>query len=160
VAPLPGAARVLYELRQLAVPQAILANGLSSAERRKAQSLDFAGKVLVSEDTGAKKPDPRAFAALAKAMMLPAEAIWYVGSDLEVDINPAHELGFNVVWIAPETEGVQAPFDSRFHRVRQIDEVLELIKEPYTRAMLGVRYIMRSALTWRPGHFVSGEQGD
>jgi FMN phosphatase YigB (HAD superfamily) len=156
VSPLPGAEPMLDELRRLAVPQAILANGLSSVEHRKAQSLDFAGKVLVSEDIGAKKPDPRAFIALANALMLPAEAIWYVGSNLEVDINPAYDLGFNVVWVAGETEGPQPPFDSRFHRVRQIDEVLELIKEPYTRAMLGLRYIMHNALGWRPGHFVPG----
>ena len=160
VAPLPGVQPLLDELRRLAVPQAILANGLSGAESRKAQSLGFEGPVLVSEDIGAKKPDPRMFAALAEALMLPAEAIWYVGSNLDVDINPAYDLGFTVVWVAPETEHELQRFDSRFHRVHRIDEVLELIKEPYTRAMLGLRYIMRSALAWRPGHFIPGVEPD
>ena len=157
-APLPGVERTLDELRRLGVPQAILANGLSSPESRKAQSLGFTGKVLVSEDIGAKKPDPRAFAALLGALMLPPEALWYVGSNLEVDIKPAHDAGMTVVWVAPGAEGVPPQFESRFHRVHQIDEVLELIKEPYTRAMLGLRYVMHNALTWRPGHFVQGEE--
>jgi HAD superfamily hydrolase (TIGR01509 family) len=158
VEPLPGAERTLRELQALSVPLAILANGLSSSERRKAQAVGFAGELVVSEDTGVKKPDPRAFAALVEALGFPAECIWYLGSDFELDIKPALAAGLNVVWLAQEQRDTISELEHTPHVIHQTDELLELIKEPYTRSMLGLRYIMHDALAWRPGHFVPGEE--
>lgn len=143
----PGASEMLRQLQSLAVPAAILTNGLSTAELAKARVLGFTGDVVVSENTGAKKPDIRAFAALLKALGLPAECVWYLAADFDNDVRPARTVGMHGVWLGSES----GP-DS----VRSFDEFLELIKEPYTRSLLGLRYIMHNALAWRPGHFVPG----
>jgi FMN phosphatase YigB (HAD superfamily) len=136
--PLPGVARVLVELDRLAVPKAILTNGLSSVERAKASALQFAGKVLVSEEIGARKPSPAAFAALAREFALPVECIWYVGADQGTDTRPAAAVGM--------------------HPIERVDAVLDAIREPYSRSALSLRYIMRTALEWRPGHFVAPDE--
>ena len=146
--PLPGAVEMLQQLQLLGVPAAILTNGLSTAEQAKARVMGFTGDVIVSENTGVKKPDVRAFGALLNALHLPAECVWYLASDFESDVRPARTVGMRGVWLSP---------DSGPGTVRNFDEFLELIKEPYTRSLLGLRYIMRSALEWRPGHFVSAE---
>lgn len=147
--PLPGAVEMLQQLQSLSVPSAILTNGLSSAERAKAQALGFEGPVVVSEDTGIKKPDIRAFGELLVATGLPAECVWYLGADFEQDIRPARTVGMHGVWLTA---------DNADGSVRSYGEFLELIKEPYTRSLLGLRYIMHNALAWRPGHFVPGEE--
>ncbi len=154
--PLPGAQRALRELQKLSIPLAILANGVRSAEQQKAASIGFTGRVIVSEDIGAQKPDLRAFSMLAREMALPAECIWYVGSDYDRDIAPARVAGFNAVWLR-RTKATAASGDS-VHVIEKVDDVLELIKEPYTRSLLGLRHIMRTALDWRPGRFLDGKE--
>ena len=147
--PVPGAAEMLQVVQSLEVPTAILTNGLSTAEFAKARVLGFTGDVVVSENTGAKKPDIRAFGALLNTLRLPAERVWYLASDFEEDVRPARTAGMHGVWLnsnnGPDT-------------VRSFDEFLELIREPYTRSLLGLRYIMRTALEWRPGHCVPAEE--
>lgn len=147
--PAPGATAMLRQLKNHAVPMAILTNGLSSAEQSKAHSLSFDGPVVISENTGVKKPDIRAFGALLDAMRMPAECVWYLAADFEYDIRPARTAGINAVWLN-ENGGSDT--------VRNFDEFMELIKGPYTRSLLNLRYIMHTALAWRPGHFVPGEE--
>ena len=36
-----------------------------------------------------------------------------------------------------------------------LDEALEQLCEPYTRSALNLRYLFRTVLAWRPGHFKS-----
>lgn len=147
--PVPGAAAMLQQLQSLAVPAAILTNGLSTAEQAKAHVLGFTGEVVVSEDTGVKTPDIRAFGALLDVLRLPAECVWYLSSDFEHDVRPSRTAGLHGVWLNPNGGPGSA---------RSFDEFLDLVKEPYTRSLLGLRYILHNALAWRPGHFVPGEE--
>jgi hypothetical protein len=132
----PGTARVLEEVHKLGVPVAVLARGLSGIEESKARIAGYVGPLVVSEDVG-DASDVALFGALAAALSLPAEAIWYATADRN-EADAAAACGFNVVPIS-ET----------------VDEVLEAIREPYTRSLLGLRYVMRTALEWRPGHVVN-----
>lgn len=147
--PVPGAMEMLQQLQSLAVPVAILTNGLSTAEQAKARVLGFTGAVVVSENTGAKKPDIRAFGALLDVLRIPGECVWYLASDFENDIRPSRTAGMHGVWLC-QNNGADT--------VHSFDEFLELVKEPYTRSLLGLRYIMHNALAWRAGHFVPGEE--
>jgi hypothetical protein len=132
----PGAARTLDEVRHLGLPIAILARGLDGVEQSKARVMSYDGAIVVSEEVGGTSDDAL-FAAVARALGLPVEMIWYATADAS-EADAACRFGFNVVPIA-ET----------------VDEVLDAIREPYTRALLGLRYIMRTALEWRPGHVVN-----
>jgi HAD superfamily hydrolase (TIGR01549 family) len=137
--PLPGALRVLKELQSLSVPVVIYSKGQSTIEDSKAAALDFSGHLLVSEDVGFAPPEPGAFAAIARELALPAERIWYVSHDAK-DVAAAEAVGMHGV-----------------HVTGQVDDVLETLREPYTRSLLGLRYIMRTALEWRAGHVVTPE---
>jgi FMN phosphatase YigB (HAD superfamily) len=153
--PVKGAQNVLSRLRSLQVRLAILTNGMSVVERRKAEVAGFESEVIVSEDTGVEKPDPRAFTTLLELFGLPAQCVWYAGTDYDLDIAPALSAGAHAVWIAPQ--GARASGDS-LHVIHDIEELLDLLKEPYTRGLLGLRYIAHTALKWRPGTFVPGEE--
>jgi len=100
--PVPGARELLARLTEMGVPTAILTNGWSPLQQRKAELLGYTGTVLVSDDLGVRKPDPRAFAALAAALRTPAEGILYVGDSPETDIVGARSAGMGAAWLASE----------------------------------------------------------
>ncbi|MBV8584405.1 MAG: hypothetical protein JO241_10440 [Candidatus Eremiobacteraeota bacterium] len=134
--PRPGVVRALQELRSLGVPIAVLARGMGGVEQSKARVINYDGLLVVSDDVG-DSSDEALFGAVRQALDLPVEAIWYATADAE-EAAAASRFGFNVVPIA-----------------KTVDEVLDAIREPYTRSLLGLRYIMRTALEWRPGHVVN-----
>jgi HAD superfamily hydrolase (TIGR01509 family) len=149
--PMPDAKRVVDELRSVGVMQGILANGLRASTVGKATAIGFDGKIVASEDVGFKKPNPQAFGALIDALALPPQCIWYLASDFETDIEPARAAGLNAVWLTDD-KAASPP------AIRRIEEFLDVVQEPYTRSLLGLRYIMHNTLQWRPGHFVPGEE--
>ncbi|MFC7215655.1 HAD family hydrolase [Saliphagus sp. GCM10025334] len=81
----------------------ILTNGDGPMQWRKIEEhgLDeIVDEVIVSNDLGARKPDPEIFEE-AKAR-LPADAYLYVGDTYEHDIVPAREQGFETVYVGDE----------------------------------------------------------
>jgi FMN phosphatase YigB (HAD superfamily) len=157
IEPLPRARETLAQIGSLGVPCAILTNGWSSIEQRKATQLGFAGPVLVSEDIGCRKPQEAAFAALSRALGLPPDRIWYVADDPE-DIAGAARAGLHTVWLRPSGAAFPSEFEAPEHAIERVDEVLALLAEPYARSLLGLRYVLHSTLSWRPGHFVPGAE--
>lgn len=109
VIPEPGARRMLAELRRRAIPVAILTNGWSPLQQRKAQRVGFEGPVVVSADLGVQKPEPPAFDALARALGRRAEEIAFVGDSPASDIAGALRAGMFAVWL--DAEGVTYPKD-------------------------------------------------
>ncbi|GAC1393681.1 MAG: hypothetical protein NVSMB31_13280 [Vulcanimicrobiaceae bacterium] len=109
VIPLPGARALLNALRRRGVRTAILTNGWSPLQERKAARVGFEGPVVVSETVGAQKPDPKAFAALVKALNVPAEAVWYVGDNPDSDVAGSIAAGLRGIWL--DAESVQYPAD-------------------------------------------------
>ncbi len=53
--------------------------------------------LVVSDDVGARKPDPIAFDALRRALG-PADQYWFVGDDPVGDIEGARRSGFCTIW--------------------------------------------------------------
>ncbi|USZ72716.1 HAD family hydrolase [Natronosalvus halobius] len=81
----------------------ILTNGDGPMQWRKIEEhgLDeIVDEVIVSNDLGARKPDPEIFEE-AKAR-LPADAYIYIGDTYEHDIVPARERGFETVYVGDE----------------------------------------------------------
>jgi HAD superfamily hydrolase (TIGR01509 family) len=156
--PLPGARDVLAQIVSLGIPCAILTNGWSSIEQRKARHLGFEGPVLVSEDIGFCKPDRAAFAVLSNALALPPDRIWYVGDDPAEDVAGAGRAGLQNVWLRAPGAVFPSGLHEPDHTIDRIDEVLDLLCEPYTRSLLGLRYVLHSALAWRQGYFMPGAE--
>ena len=69
----PGLEAMLEELHRRGVPCAVLTNGWSPLQQRKAARAGFLGPVIASDEIGVQKPDPRAFAS-SKAIASAASA--------------------------------------------------------------------------------------
>lgn len=147
-------APVLAWLAELNIPCAILTEGWSGTERAKAAAVGFGAAVLVAEDLETTAWSPRVFAALAETLMLPADRIWFVGSDLLRQIRPAYAASLHAVWLnrnhVPRADGFapDATIDS-------LSQLPELLAEPYSRSLLEIRHMLRTTLNWRPGHFIA-----
>lgn len=109
VIPEPGVGRMLADLRSRGIPYAILTNGWSPLQQRKAARVHFDGPVLVSSDIGVQKPESRAFAALCEALGEPADRVAYVGDAPASDVAGALNAGMQAVWY--DAEGVTYPKD-------------------------------------------------
>ncbi|MBV8363649.1 MAG: HAD family hydrolase [Candidatus Eremiobacteraeota bacterium] len=100
IVPLPGLREMLDALHRADVPTAILSNGWSPLQDRKAQCIGFAGPVLVSDCIGAQKPDSRAFAVLLETLGASPDATWYVGDNAAVDVAGSTSAGLRSVWLS------------------------------------------------------------
>jgi hypothetical protein len=68
---------------------------------------------------------------------------------------PAAAVGMHTIWINRDDETfpcASAPPDAT---VTTFVDVLEVLSGPYTRGLIALRQILRTAIAWRPGHFVS-----
>lgn len=102
VIPQPGVREMLAELRRRSIPYAIVTNGWSPLQQRKAELVGFDGPVLVSADMGIQKPDPRAFEALARALGAAAHEIAFVGDTPASDVAGSIGAGMCGVWLDAE----------------------------------------------------------
>jgi putative hydrolase of the HAD superfamily len=100
----PDARAVLRDLQQRQIACAILSNGWSPLQQEKARQIEFAGPILVSDAIGAQKPQPEAFAALARALEMDPREIAYVGDNPRGDVAAALSAGMRGVWL--DAEGV------------------------------------------------------
>ncbi|HEY8313528.1 MAG TPA: HAD family hydrolase [Candidatus Baltobacteraceae bacterium] len=110
VVPLPGVASLLGQLRTREIPYAILTNGWSPLQQRKAACIGFDGPVLVSSDIAARKPDRPAFEGLARALGLRPADVAYVGDSPSIDVIGARAAGMIGVWL--DAEGAIYPQDA------------------------------------------------
>jgi HAD superfamily hydrolase (TIGR01509 family) len=109
VIPEPGVKEMLWALRERGIRSAILTNGWSPLQLRKAERVGFEGPVVVSGDLGVQKPELPAFEALARALDAPLEEIAFVGDTPQSDIAGALAAGMHAVWF--DAEDVEYPHD-------------------------------------------------
>jgi len=129
VVPLPGLRDLLSGLQELRVPAAILSNGWSPLQDRKAACVGFSGPVLVSDKIGAQKPDATAFKALVERLGMSAAMTWYVGDNPALDVTGSIAAGLRGVWI--DAEGARYPRDLPRPAATIVDlrEVLSLVRK-------------------------------
>jgi putative hydrolase of the HAD superfamily len=131
VHPIDGARELIGTLRARGVPLAILTNGWSPLQQKKiARALgpDAVERILVSDEIGAVKPDPAAFAALLQALGVSAEQAWYVGDNPRGDVGGALAAGLRAAWF--DWEGQPYPTDVppptlRVHALRELETLVE-----------------------------------
>ncbi|MDQ6931927.1 MAG: HAD family hydrolase [Candidatus Eremiobacteraeota bacterium] len=130
VVPLPGAVEMLVALKARQVPVALLSNGWSPLQARKAARVGFQGPVLVSDQIGTQKPNPLAFESLLSALRLPASQVFYVGDNPLIDIDGCMQVGIRSVWL--DAEGIvyptQLPKPSR--TIHALSELLSVLPGP------------------------------
>ncbi|MDQ2871516.1 MAG: HAD family hydrolase [Candidatus Eremiobacteraeota bacterium] len=128
VVPVPGARALFGELRELHVPYALLTNGWSPLQQRKAACIGFDGPVIASADIGVQKPDADAFEALAQTLGCPRESIAYVGDNAEADIGGAIHAGLCGVWFDAENAAYPTDAPKPSAVIHSLHQVLALVR--------------------------------
>lgn len=139
VRPADGALHVLRELEGLGLGMALFGEGPDWLVRRIAQVVWFRGDVVVAAGPGR-------FAELCARVDLPPPCIWYVTAS-EADAAAAHAAGTNVVLFAPgAAPALHEPDERGLFVAAALSDVLEIIRIPYTRSALNLRYVLRKIL--------------
>jgi 2-haloacid dehalogenase len=100
---LPHAREVLEELSRRAA-LCLITNGLTTVQRGRIRKSDIGGffsAILISEELGIAKPDPRFFLQAAKALALPCSELLCVGDNPSADIGGARAAGIEGCWYNP-----------------------------------------------------------
>ncbi|WP_371496237.1 HAD family hydrolase [Kitasatospora sp. NBC_00374] len=102
---LPGAVDAVGRLRAAGWTVVVLTNGYSAVQRAKLARtglLNAVDGVCVSEEAGARKPDPEIFRVAARRSGLDlAAGAWMVGNNPATDILGAQAAGVGSIWISP-----------------------------------------------------------
>ena len=111
---LPGALATVRALaRKYAL--ALITNGIGSVQRRRFAAspiTSYFQAVVISEEVGAAKPDPRIFMPALQKIGITAGEVLYVGDSLTSDMAAARNAGMDFCWLnsgrVPVPDG-QAP---------------------------------------------------
>ena len=88
-----------------------LTNGFSETQKLKVRhfGLDrISDHIVISEDVGVMKPDPRIFKHATKLAGVDAAGILYVGDSWTSDIQGGSAVGWNTAWYVKEPNGEEA----------------------------------------------------
>jgi putative hydrolase of the HAD superfamily len=105
----PGA---LATIRRLAkkFPLALITNGIAMVQRRRFAASPITAyfqAVVISEEVGIAKPDPRIFAPALRKIGVDAGEVLYVGDSVTSDMAAARNAGMDFCWLNPD--GIPVP---------------------------------------------------
>jgi 2-haloacid dehalogenase len=112
----PGA---LATVRALAkkFPLALVTNGIAAVQRRRFAAspiTPFFQAVVISEEVGIAKPDPRIFAPALQKIGVAAGEVLYVGDSVTSDMAAARNAGMDFCWLNPGRVPVPAGYTPTF----------------------------------------------
>ena len=128
--PDPDINSFLARLNDRQVPWGIVTNGPSQMQRHKGRALGLdriAPFIIISEEVGYAKPDPRIFGdALDATGLVRAEQVMFVGDNPVTDIDGARRFGMRTAWVR---RGRKFPADlpPPDHIVDSVTEVRHLL---------------------------------
>jgi FMN phosphatase YigB (HAD superfamily) len=152
--PYVDVAPMLHTLAEMHVPRVALSAGWPSIDQRKADLVGFDGTIVFAQDLDVAASSPAAFARVADTLKLPADRIWFVAGDARREILPAAAAGMRTVWVNRDSLEFPAGRTAPDATIVSFAELFHVLREPYTRGLLALRHILRTALDWRPGHFL------
>jgi 2-haloacid dehalogenase len=120
----PGA---LATVRALAkeYPLALVTNGIASVQRRRfgaSPITRYFRSVIISEEVGIAKPDPRIFGPALRAIGVEAGEVLYVGDSVTSDMAAARNAGMDFCWLNPAGAPVQVGHAAK-HIIADIREL-------------------------------------
>jgi len=128
---LPGAAQAVRALAREA-SLCLVTNGLSLVQRgRLGRSglADFFSAVLISEEIGIAKPDPRFFRAAGDALGLAPDDLLCVGDNPVADVAGARAAGIEAWWFSPSGASWPGPGETP-RVVKALWEILPAVRDP------------------------------
>ena len=121
----PGAREVLTCIRGH-YKLGLITNGDTDAQRGRLQATGLApffDAVLISDEAGCAKPDPRIFAIALDALGVSAPEALFVGDSIEHDYEGAQNAGIDFCYYQPDAAA--HPEVQPKLRVRGFDELIE-----------------------------------
>ena len=96
----------------------VMTNGFAEVQAQKLERFpvlrERADAVVVCEEAGALKPDPRAFAHATEQAGVDAADVLYVGDSYRSDVQGGRTAGWHVAWYAPNGTNGQSTGDGAF----------------------------------------------
>ena len=120
----------LAMLKQGGILTGVISNGGTQNQSTKIENADlrpYLDHVLISEEFGAKKPNPAIFNAMLGQLNVSAQDAWFVGDHPVFDICAAHAVGMRTIWIERALqwpEKVDFCFDYRVDKLGKAFEIL------------------------------------
>jgi putative hydrolase of the HAD superfamily len=96
------ALEVLNEIRNRKILLGMVTNGSIRMQSKKIETLEIESyfqKIVISEEVGVNKPDPKTFLAALDGLDVDPEEAWFVGDHPEKDIMGAQRLGMQAFWM-------------------------------------------------------------
>ncbi len=100
---LPGALDLVRELAAT-YPLALVTNGIAFVQNQRFAAspiTPYFKAIVISEEVGIAKPDPRIFAPALKKLAVEAADVLYVGDSVTSDMAAARNAGMDFCWLNP-----------------------------------------------------------
>jgi 2-haloacid dehalogenase len=123
---LPNARETLDALSRRSL-LCLVTNGIAMVQRGRLAAAGVEGcfaAIMISEELGFAKPDPRFFAAAAAALGLPPADLLCVGDSPASDVAGARAAGIDACWYAPGAPAWPGPGEPPLLVVRDLAELL------------------------------------
>lgn len=125
---LPGAADLVARLARRH-PLAIVTNGIARVQRARFARVPFMQHichVVISEEAGVAKPDPRIFDGVLAALGVEAHETLFIGDSTTSDMPAAHAAGMDFCWYNPKA--LPVPDGLRVHAdLRTLADIAALV---------------------------------
>jgi YjjG family noncanonical pyrimidine nucleotidase len=126
---MPGAATLLGALHG-SYNLALITNGFANVQRSRLSRSGLAhyfDPVVISDEVGVAKPDPRIFDLALERMRCPARSeVLMIGDSLSSDIAGAVSYGIDACWYNPEERAADADLAARYE-IRALGELLDIL---------------------------------
>lgn len=110
---------------------ALITNGPSWTQRAKIEQLQLSRwfeYMVVSEEFGVEKPDPRIFAHVLTHMGVDATESVMVGDNPDADIRGAHAVGMRAIWITHAHLSYPNDLQPAWHQVSHVTQISRLLE--------------------------------
>ena len=129
IRPLPGVCEIVPALSET-YSLGIVTNGKNDIQRGKLRHLEVRSHiphVVISENVGREKPDPRIFEHALDLAGVPASEALFVGDRIETDVAGAKAAGMRAIWLntwADEPEPADTEPDVVITSFEQLPEAI------------------------------------
>jgi putative hydrolase of the HAD superfamily len=124
----PGVSSTLQTLRQQGLKLGVITNGFTASQNTKLDVMRIRplfSVVLISEEVGIKKPDPRIFRLGLEQIGVSASEAIFVGDNPVLDVAGARAVGIRAIWL--NCRGDEPPPDVDCpERITSFDQVVAL----------------------------------
>jgi len=153
---LPGALELVQGLAQ-EYPLALITNGIAAVQNKRFAASPITPhfrSIVISEEVGAAKPDPRIFRPALEKIGVDAADVLYVGDSVTSDMAAARNAGMDFCWFNPGGLPCPAGHAPAFI-VRELSEIPALAARPDPDKETIMHPIEKRSLERKPFHWLT-----